>query len=81
MFAIVFALTLASAPVQTVPETRIVSTTVQCPRCFGRGYCPEARKPSRNNPNALGFYARRCPRCSGAGQVEEHQRKAKRMPV
>ena len=40
---------------------------VQCPRCFGRGYLPEKRKPSKRNPLALGFYARTCPRCRGAG--------------
>jgi len=38
-----------------------------CPRCFGRGYQPEARKPTRRNPNGNGFYARTCPRCSGRG--------------
>lgn len=38
-----------------------------CPRCFGRGYIPEPRKPSRRNPHALGFYARTCPRCGGTG--------------
>lgn len=42
---------------------------MQCPRCFGRGYQPETRKPSKRNPAALGFYARVCPRCLGAGQV------------
>ena len=46
-----------------------VSTTEQCPRCFGRGYQPEKRRPSRRNPHALGFYARTCPRCWGAGQI------------
>lgn len=35
----------------------------QCPRCFGRGYQPEAR------PNGgPGFYARTCPRCGGSGE-------------
>lgn len=43
---------------------------VQCPRCFGRGYLPESRKPSRHNPLGLGFYARTCPRCNGCGEVE-----------
>lgn len=43
----------------------------QCPRCFGRGYIPEPRKPSKRNPNALGFYARNCPRCEGTGSVEK----------
>lgn len=47
-----------------------MSDTLQtCPRCFGRGYRPEGRRPSRRNPHALGFYARTCPRCGGAGQV------------
>lgn len=41
----------------------------QCPRCFGRGYQPETRKPSRVNPHGLGFYARTCPRCQGSGTV------------
>jgi DnaJ-class molecular chaperone len=41
-----------------------------CPRCFGRGYKPEDRKPSKRNPLALGFYARTCPRCQGSGSVE-----------
>ena len=40
--------------------------SVQCPRCFGRGYQPEARK--NGGP---GFYARNCPRCQGSGQIEE----------
>jgi len=40
----------------------------QCPRCFGRGYTPESRKPSRRNPYGLGFYARTCRRCGGSGQ-------------
>lgn len=38
-----------------------------CPRCLGRGYLPEKRRPSRRNPSALGFYARTCPRCLGRG--------------
>lgn len=46
-----------------------VKIELQCPRCFGRGYCPEARKPSRRNPNALGFYGRKCPRCGGSGTI------------
>lgn len=49
-------------------------TRTQCPRCFGRGYCPEKRKPSRRNPNALGFYARPCPRCGGTGSIEHVQK-------
>ena len=48
----------------------------QCPRCFGRGYLPEARKPSRRNPSGMGFYARTCPRCSGRGSIEPKPRKA-----
>ncbi len=40
---------------------------VNCPRCLGRGYQPQARKPSKRNPNGLGFYARTCPRCRGSG--------------
>ena len=44
--------------------------TIQCPRCFGRGYLPETRKPSSRNPHGLGFYARTCPRCSGRGEIE-----------
>lgn len=48
----------------------------QCPRCFGRGYLPQARKPSKRNPNALGFYARTCPRCQGSGALEVEDRQA-----
>lgn len=43
--------------------------TEQCPRCYGRGYKPEKRRPSKANPHANGFYARTCPRCNGIGQV------------
>ena len=32
---------------------------------------PEARKPSKRNPNGCGFYARTCPRCRGTGVVKE----------
>ena len=39
---------------------------IQCPRCFGRGYIPEARR--NRGP---GFYARSCPRCQGHGQIPE----------
>ena len=39
----------------------------QCTRCHGRGYQPEKRKPSKRNPNALGFYARTCAKCGGTG--------------
>lgn len=53
-----------------------MSTQVQCPRCFGRGYLSEARRPSRRNPLGLGFYARNCPRCSGSGVIETKPRKA-----
>ena len=42
---------------------------VTCPRCWGRGYKPESRKPSKRNPHALGFYARTCPRCQGTGAI------------
>lgn len=42
----------------------------QCPRCFGRGYQPENRRPTKRNPQALGFYARTCRRCRGTGAVE-----------
>ena len=42
----------------------------QCPRCFGRGYLPGGRKPSKRNPNGLGFYARNCSRCGGSGTIE-----------
>lgn len=41
-----------------------------CPRCVGRGYLPEARRPSKRNPHGLGFYARACPRCGGRGYLE-----------
>jgi len=44
--------------------------TITCPRCFGRGYKPEARRPSKRNQLGLGFYARTCPRCGGSGSVE-----------
>ena len=37
----------------------------QCPRCFGRGYIPEARKSGKP-----GFYARNCPRCIGTGEIK-----------
>lgn len=47
------------------------NNTVQCSRCFGRGYLPEQRKPSKRNPHALGFYARTCPRCDGTGRMKE----------
>lgn len=51
---------------------------IQCPRCCGRGYLPEYRKPSKLNPNGLGFYARNCPRCGGSGQCEARKaRKAR----
>ena len=43
--------------------------TENCPRCFGRGYLPEKRRPSKRNPNGLGFYARNCPRCGGCGTI------------
>lgn len=43
---------------------------VQCSRCFGRGYQPEKRKPSKRNPSANGFYARTCAGCNGAGERE-----------
>lgn len=43
--------------------------TMQCPRCYGRGYVPEYRRPSRRNPSGSGFYARTCPRCCGSGEV------------
>lgn len=43
---------------------------VQCPRCFGRGYLPETRRPSKSNPYGLGFYARTCPRCAGGAVIE-----------
>ncbi len=49
---------------------------IQCPRCFGRGYLPEGRKPSKRNPNGLGFYARSCPRCGGLGHCEAKARGA-----
>lgn len=39
---------------------------VKCPRCFGRGYQPQARK--NGGP---GFYARTCPRCEGRGEIPE----------
>lgn len=47
-----------------------------CPTCFGRGYRPETRRPSKRNPHAVGFYARTCRRCDGRGaflipQVEQ----------
>lgn len=38
---------------------------IQCPRCWGRGYKPEARR--NGGP---GFYARNCPRCNGRGETE-----------
>lgn len=41
-----------------------MTTYDRCPRCLGRGYLPEARKPSRRNPNA-----RACPRCQGRGAL------------
>jgi hypothetical protein len=44
-------------------------TREQCPRCFGRGYQPEGRKPSKRNPDGIGFYARTCPRCNGSGEI------------
>lgn len=44
---------------------------VRCPRCWGRGYIPEKRKPSKRNPNGLGFYARTCPRCRGTAQIDQ----------
>lgn len=43
----------------------------QCSRCFGRGFLAETRKPSKRNPNGLGFYARNCPRCGGVGYVSQ----------
>jgi len=46
------------------------ATHEQCPRCFGRGYLPEKRNPSKRNPTGAGFYARNCPRCAGSGQIE-----------
>lgn len=49
----------------------------QCPRCFGRGYLPEQRKPSNRNPRGIGFYARTCPRCGGCGEVEKKGKKDK----
>lgn len=54
-----------------------MSAQEQCPRCFGRGYLPEARKPSKLNPNALGFYARNCPRCDGSGIKPEKPAKVR----
>ena len=50
-------------------ETRPMNTDAQCTRCHGRGYQPEKRKPSKRNPNALGFYARTCPKCGGTGYI------------
>jgi DnaJ-class molecular chaperone len=50
---------------------------MQCPGCFGRGYKPEARKPSKRNPCGNGFYARTCPRCRGSGQIEEPAKMAR----
>ncbi len=47
-------------------------TLDNCQRCWGRGYIPEARKPSKRNPLALGFYARTCPRCDGRGAIERN---------
>jgi DnaJ-class molecular chaperone len=41
-----------------------------CKSCFGRGYKPEARKPSKRNPHGNGFYARSCRACGGSGQKE-----------
>jgi len=46
-----------------------VKIELQCPRCYGRGYKPEARRPSCKNPNGNGFYARTCPRCGGSGTI------------
>lgn len=54
-----------------------MNTHETCSRCWGRGYKPEARKPSRRNPNALGFYARSCPKCGGTGVTEPKPPKAK----
>lgn len=42
-----------------------------CTRCFGRGYLPERRKPSKRNPHGIGFYARTCPKCGGTGHARE----------
>lgn len=46
-----------------------------CSRCFGRGYVPENRKPSKRNPNGLGFYARNCPKCRGKGCTPVKEKK------
>lgn len=51
-----------------------MNKTEQCSRCFGRGYIPELRKPSKRNPHGLGFYARTCPRCGGLGSIERKAR-------
>jgi hypothetical protein len=48
---------------------------VQCSLCFGRGYRPEKRKPSKKNPAGLGFYARTCRKCRGSGAVNANERR------
>ena len=57
------------------PQPQAEPIQHQCPRCFGRGYCPEKRRPSKKNPYALGFYARTCPRCWGTGAIDAPKEK------
>lgn len=62
------------AKVQNCPiDGTPVSPQQQCPTCFGRGYVPQRRKPSKRNPAAMGFYARNCSRCAGSGQIKVEQ--------